>query len=135
MKHACEQSGGHDTDVRVYTGQNGARVCNVSGRNDVRHIVEIRNLLLYPAELTCRGDNNAAPRAVKFASSGPSDTDSTWTKTRTLAQGGCCTVDHVTVARNAYGSDSVITTVTARWPGSGLPDETVVLHIDVTANP
>jgi hypothetical protein len=89
--------------------------------------------MLYPADIECKGEIQSSPRKVKFSSSVPGNTESTWKASKkNLNDSETYTFDSVILLRALSGNDKVDATVTVRRARPKGP-ETVGVTIDVTA--
>ena len=102
--------------VEAYSGVGSTQICTLAGRTDVRHIVTIKNLLLYDADISCEGLIQANPCQVEF-SGGQSDISANkWSTTGSVIAGGEeQTFDYVGLKAAGLGSETVRTEVDVSW--------------------
>lgn len=117
------------------SGKGSSTICNLNGQADVRHIVEIRNLMLYKADVECVGRISGNPRAIEFLSPNArpvgQDDEKTWRDAvPDLDDKNWYTFDHVQLIAVSSGRQKVNTTVKVVRKARG-DRETVSVSIDV----
>lgn len=106
-------------------------VCVLVNRTDIKHVVAVKNLRLYPCAVKCVGRINSDANNIKFASQDPGVTDTQWESYAsrvTLAH----TFSHVSLLPKSPGEDEVEASVNVYWPEPNKRDS-VGVTIRVTA--
>jgi hypothetical protein len=85
MSLSCEKSKKAAGIFATARSGHGAKtICTLDRRPDVKHIVTVTNLMLYPTDITCHGLIQAMPQQIKFSSPAqedlypPPDPDKEW---------------------------------------------------------
>jgi hypothetical protein len=133
MSGKCRKS---DSDsgvyVETYSGVSGSDVCSLGGRNDVKHVVTIKNLLLYDAEVSCDGFIHADPRQVEFLCTQFAITPGHWSRTASdLPQSEQLTFDQVYLKGVGSGSEFVRAEIEIKWPE---PNQQSKFSLPITVN-
>lgn len=103
--------------VESYSGVGTTDVCTLAGRTDVKHIVTVKNLRLYDAEVSCRGIISSVPNQVEFSGTQQGITPQKWSSTGSiLADNEERTFDHVFLKSVGSGSENVRAEVDVTWP-------------------
>ena len=138
MALPCENAKeGRGIFVEVRSSDRVTPICILGQRTDVQHIIKVKNLMLYPANIACEGSIRAHPRRVKFLSPFPGDTESTWKASKwdlgdweTYSFVSATLLPESPVIPGAI--EKVDATVSITRPLRPAPAETVRLTIDVT---
>lgn len=100
-------------------------ICIVGDRPDLRHIVRMRNLRVYPADVVCVGKIRKNPNKLVFTSSVPTDTPVRWEATDWLDDKGQSEFSHVMILSvpGCVGDENVSVEVTLSWPTPGQQEQ------------
>lgn len=119
MAKACRKTGSQGgVFIETYSGDGSGPVCTIGSRSDIRHIVKVTNLVLYPADITCKGQISSQYKLVRFSSPVPTDTADTWIgQKKNLVSGLVCQFNYVGLLSNIPGGGSEIVDliVTIDW--------------------
>ena len=106
-------------------------VCVLGDRTDVKHVVIVKNLRVYPGEVKCVGRIQSDPNNIKFAAPDPGVSETHW-EARVGRVTLVHTFSHVSLLGKTPGEDEVEASVTVYWPEPNKRD-TVAVSIQVTA--
>lgn len=133
MKQVCKKGmniGGAFVEACSADGT-GKPVCTLGSRTDIRHVVTVENLRLYPADIDCCGLISAVPYKVKFDPQG-SVTAVRWDASVTNLSDDY-TFDQATLLANTnQGTEVIRAEVTVRWSQPGT-DASGAVDIKVSA--
>jgi hypothetical protein len=117
MTLRCKKAG-HKAGVFVETrsGIGPAVICDLAGRNDVRHIVRIENLMTYPTIIRCVASVPSNPKRILFVSPNAGDRPDEWTATAELDDEGVVEYDHVGLLGHLSGEETVRVQVSVNRP-------------------
>lgn len=104
--------------IETLTGDGLRAICTIGNRLDIRHIVKVGNLRLYPLRVECKGSILGNPASVKFSSPVAIDTESEWKSSSVVPSGGEAKFDHVLVFPVFPSSAVIALEVKARWLSS-----------------
>src|SRR5436305_14511758 len=66
--------------IRTFTGEMPRKkICKVAMRRNVRHLVNLKNLLAYDTDVTCIAQITTKPRFIRFESPNADDIEERWT--------------------------------------------------------
>jgi hypothetical protein len=84
--------------IKTFTGnRQGKKICKIATRQDVRHLVNLRSLLVYDTDVKCIAQITTKPRIIRFESPNTGDTEERWTAECHLGPFGEHTFSHVRV--------------------------------------
>jgi hypothetical protein len=134
MAQPCERTGSkRGVFIETRSGIGSNAICTLGTRSDVKHIVTVHNLTLYPAYVECKGQIAASYKKVIFSSPNAGDSDIFWqASNQNLDDGDSYTFDHVTLLSNSSGIEKVSVEATIDWPQPSRQQH-VRLSIDVSA--
>jgi|SRR5947209_5452876 len=84
--------------IKTFTGDRGGKkICSIGPRQDVRHILNLRSLLVYQTDVKCIAQITTKLRITRFVSANAGDTGERWTADCSLDPFGDHTFSHVRV--------------------------------------
>jgi len=103
--------------VETWSGFDEKRICDIGGRDDVRHYVSVRNLNLYKADLRVDGRITSHPPHAEFRSRTHADTGNHWSgSVAGLDDSAEYTFSHAALVSVAPGRERVSTEIVITWP-------------------
>jgi hypothetical protein len=106
-------------------------VCVLRDRTDIKHVVIVKNLRVYPGAVKCVGRIHGDPNNIKFAAHDPGVSETHWEAS--IARVSLVhTFSHVSLLGKTPGEDEVEASVTVSWPEPNKRD-TIRVSIRVTA--
>jgi len=78
MAKPCEATGyQRGVYVKTWSGTNNTVVCKLGSSASIKHLVTVENLMLYPADIKCKGEITSMPRVLEFSCNNSPNT-TTW---------------------------------------------------------
>ncbi len=133
MSNPCEKAKSRSgVIVEVRSGNNSGAICTIGTRTDVIHIVTVKNLKVYPADIKCQGKILSQNPKVKFSSTSISVTDQIWNDSKdSLDDSEEYIFDQVNILSKTSGKkEKIDAEITVNWP-KGASTDTVTVSIDV----
>jgi hypothetical protein len=107
-------------------------VCEIEGRDDVIHVVEITNLRLYDLDVDCAGLVVSVPPKAVFRSIDGADALTSWNGKTAIEEGGTYQFDQFNIRSCSSGFEKIRVYVASAF-AEGLGYDRVDLAIDVIA--
>jgi hypothetical protein len=118
--------------VEARSGDNSGSICTIGTRTDIIHIVTVKNLKVYPADIKCQGKILSQNPKAKFSANNISVTDQIWNDAKDdLDDSEEYTFDQVNILSKTSGKkEKIDAEITIDWPKGACAD-TVTVSIDV----
>ncbi len=107
-------------------------VCDLKGRTDVKHIVEVTNLRLYDLDVQCSALIVSVPHKAEFRGIGAGISPTSWTLDGAIEENGWYRFDRVELVRRSAGFEKIRVFVATRW-AENLGHDRVDLAFNVEA--